>query len=71
RLTLRAPRDARVDALPYKPGDQPPAGAELASLLVGEAAGVVTGEGVVGREGGFAGDAADLGAEGGGDALYL
>ncbi|MDV3443379.1 HlyD family secretion protein, partial [Pseudomonas otitidis] len=37
RLTLRAPRDARVDALPYKPGDQPPAGAELASLLVGEA----------------------------------
>ncbi len=35
-LSLRAPRDGRVDALPFKVGDQPPAGAELVSLLVGE-----------------------------------
>jgi HlyD family secretion protein len=37
RLTVRAPRAGRVDALPFHPGDQPPVGAELASLLVGEA----------------------------------
>ncbi len=37
RLTVRAPRAGRVDALPFKPGDQPPMGAEVASLLVGEA----------------------------------
>ena len=37
RLTLRAPRAGRVDALPFKPGDQPPAGATVVSLLVGEA----------------------------------
>lgn len=37
RLVLRAPRDGRVDALPFHPGDQPPAGATLVSLLVGEA----------------------------------
>lgn len=37
RLVVRAPRDGRVDALPFKVGDQPPQGASLASLLVGEA----------------------------------
>jgi HlyD family secretion protein len=36
RLTVRAPRSGRVDALPFKPGDQPPAGAELVSMLVGD-----------------------------------
>lgn len=35
-LSVRAPRAGRVDVLPFKPGDQPPAGAELVSLLVGE-----------------------------------
>jgi HlyD family secretion protein len=35
RLEVRAPRDGRVDALPFRAGDQPPAGATLASLLVG------------------------------------
>jgi HlyD family secretion protein len=37
RLTVRAPRAGRVDALPFHPGDQPPMGAELVSLLVGDA----------------------------------
>jgi HlyD family secretion protein len=37
RLEVRAPRAGRVDALPFRAGDQPPLGAELASLLVGEA----------------------------------
>jgi len=37
RLTVRAPRAGRVDALPFRPGDQPPAGAELVSFLVGDA----------------------------------
>ena len=37
RLDIRAPRDGRIDALPFKPGDQPPIGASVASLLVGEA----------------------------------
>jgi HlyD family secretion protein len=37
RLTVRAPRAGRVDALPFRPGDQPPVGAELVSLLVGDA----------------------------------
>lgn len=37
RLDVRAPRDGRVDALPYRLGDQPPVGATLASLLVGKA----------------------------------
>jgi HlyD family secretion protein len=37
RLEVRAPRAGRVDALPFKAGDQPPLGASLASLLVGEA----------------------------------
>ncbi|MGH8107179.1 MAG: HlyD family secretion protein [Arenimonas sp.] len=37
RLTVRAPRAARVDSLPYKLGDQPPVGAPLAILLVGDA----------------------------------
>jgi HlyD family secretion protein len=36
-LSVRAPRAGRVDALPFKPGDQPPFGAELVSLLVGDA----------------------------------
>ena len=36
RLEVRAPRDGRVDALPFRAGDQPPAGATVASLLVGE-----------------------------------
>lgn len=35
-LNVRAPRAGRVDALPFKPGDQPPVGAELVSLLVGD-----------------------------------
>jgi HlyD family secretion protein len=37
RLSLHAPRDGRVDALPYKLGDQPAVGAPLAVLLVGAA----------------------------------
>lgn len=37
RLSIRAPRAGRVDALPFKPGDQPPQGATVVSLLVGEA----------------------------------
>jgi HlyD family secretion protein len=37
RLTVRAPRAGRVDSLPFHPGDQPPVGAELVSLLVGDA----------------------------------
>jgi HlyD family secretion protein len=36
RLRLHAPRAGRVDALPFKAGDQPPAGATLVSLLVGD-----------------------------------
>ena len=37
KLDVRAPRAGRVDALPFKPGDQPPLGAGVASLLVGDA----------------------------------
>src|SRR5688572_26850383 len=37
RLTVRAPRSGRIDALPFRAGDQPPVGAELVSMLVGEA----------------------------------
>jgi HlyD family secretion protein len=37
RLTVRAPRAGRVDALPFRAGDQPPVGAVLVSLLVGDA----------------------------------
>jgi HlyD family secretion protein len=37
RLTVHAPRAGIVDALPFDPGDQPPAGAAVASLLVGDA----------------------------------
>lgn len=37
RLDVRAPRAGRVDALPFKPGDQPRVGDSLASLLVGAA----------------------------------
>lgn len=35
-LDIRAPRAGRVDALPFKPGDQPPMNAEVVSLLVGQ-----------------------------------
>jgi HlyD family secretion protein len=37
KLALTAPRDARVDSLPYRLGDQAPVGAPLAILLVGKA----------------------------------
>jgi HlyD family secretion protein len=37
RLDVRAPADGRVDALPFKLGDQPPVGAVLVSLLSGAA----------------------------------
>lgn len=37
RLDVRAPRAGRVDALPFKAGDQAAIGASLASLLVGDA----------------------------------
>jgi len=37
RLTIRAPRAGCVDALPFRVGDQPPVGAALVSMLVGDA----------------------------------
>ena len=37
RLDVRAPADGRVDALPFKLGDQPPLGATVVSLLSGPA----------------------------------
>lgn len=37
KLTIVAPRDGRVDSLPYELGDQAPVGASLATLLVGDA----------------------------------
>lgn len=37
RLDVRAPRDGRIDALPFKLGDQPPIGAVVVSLLAGDA----------------------------------
>lgn len=37
RLTVRAPRAGLIDALPFRAGDQPPVGAELVSMLVGDA----------------------------------
>ncbi|HKE48114.1 MAG TPA: HlyD family efflux transporter periplasmic adaptor subunit [Rhodanobacteraceae bacterium] len=37
RLDVRAPADGRVDALPFKLGDQPPIGATLVSMLSGAA----------------------------------
>jgi HlyD family secretion protein len=37
KLTLVAPRDAQVDSIPYKLGDQAPVGAPLVVLLAGEA----------------------------------
>lgn len=37
RLDVRAPRDGRVDALPFKSGDQVPLGATVVSLLAGDA----------------------------------
>jgi HlyD family secretion protein len=36
-LSVHAPRAGRVDALPFKLGDRPPAGAGVVSLLVGDA----------------------------------
>lgn len=36
RLEVRAPRAGRIDSLPYRLGDQPPAGATLVSMLAGE-----------------------------------
>lgn len=37
RLSVHASRAGRIDALPFKLGDHPPAGASVASLLVGDA----------------------------------
>jgi HlyD family secretion protein len=37
RLTLRAPRDGVVDAIPYKQGDRPPPGATVMVMLVDDA----------------------------------
>ena len=37
KLDIVAPRDGRIDSLPYKLGDQAPVGAALAIMLVGEA----------------------------------
>ena len=37
KLTVTAPRNGRVDALPYRLGDQAPVGSPLAILLVGDA----------------------------------
>jgi HlyD family secretion protein len=37
RLSVHAPRAGRVDSLPFKLGDRPPLGAEVVSLLVGDA----------------------------------
>jgi HlyD family secretion protein len=37
RLDVRAPRAGRIDALPYRLGDQPPIGSPLVSMLVGDA----------------------------------
>ena len=36
KLQVLAPRAGRIDALPFKLGDQPPLGASVVSLLVGE-----------------------------------
>ncbi len=36
KLSLVAPRAGRIDALPYRLGDQPPVGAPLVVMLVGE-----------------------------------
>ncbi|AJD49856.1 hemolysin D [Isoalcanivorax pacificus W11-5] len=37
KLTLTAPRDGRIDSLPYRLGDQAPVGAPLVVMLVGDA----------------------------------
>ncbi len=37
KLSLNAPRAGRIDSLPYKLGDQPPVGAPLVIMLVGDA----------------------------------
>jgi HlyD family secretion protein len=36
RLTLRAPRDGLIEAIPYKRGDRPPAGAPVIVMVVDE-----------------------------------
>lgn len=36
RLSVHAPRAGRIDALPFRLGDRPPAGASVVSLLVGD-----------------------------------
>jgi len=36
RLDVRAPRNGRIDVLPFRPGDQPRVGDILATMLVGE-----------------------------------
>jgi HlyD family secretion protein len=79
RLTVRAPRPGRVDALPFKLGERPPAGAVLAVMLaaaptyarvyVPEAVRVRIAEGtratvtVTGREGALDGRVRDLSHE--------
>jgi HlyD family secretion protein len=37
RMVVKAPRDGTIDALPYKVGDEPPAGSTVAVLLAGGA----------------------------------
>lgn len=37
KLSVTAPRRGRIDSLPYRRGDQPPAGAPVVILLVGDA----------------------------------
>jgi len=37
RLTLRAPRAGRIDALPYKLGERPPSGATVVVMLAEQA----------------------------------
>jgi HlyD family secretion protein len=37
RFDVKAPRAGRIDALPFRLGDQPPVGSALVSLLVGDA----------------------------------
>ena len=37
RLDVHAPRNGRIDALPYRLGDQPPQGAMLMNMLAGDA----------------------------------
>ncbi len=37
RLTILAPRDGRIDALPFKVGDEPPVGSAVVVMLAGDA----------------------------------